>query len=36
MSDRAEAMGVPWRKLEFKDIGELISFLNDGDSGKKR
>ena len=36
MIDRAEAMGRPWPKLEPQDIGELVSFLNDGTTGKKR
>lgn len=36
MIDRAEAMGRPWPRLEPKDIGELISFLNDSATGKKR
>jgi mono/diheme cytochrome c family protein len=30
MIDRAEAMGTPWPRLEPKDIGNIVSFLNDG------
>jgi mono/diheme cytochrome c family protein len=36
MIDRAEAMGTSWPRLESKDIGDLVSFLNDGEIGKKR
>ena len=34
MIDRAEEMGKPWPRLEPKDIGNLVSFLNDNGSAK--
>lgn len=29
MIDRVEEMGMPWPKLEPRDIGDLVSFLNE-------